>query len=93
MLDAERSEEAFDVWQQHSDSIDLLLTDMVLPGGITGRELALELQQLKPNLKVIYTTGYSQDILDAKEAPVNFLQKPYPPETLIRLVRSCLDAV
>ena len=92
VLDAEHSEEAFDMWRQHSMEIDLLLTDMVLPGGMTGRELALELQRLKPNLKVIFTTGYSQDILDAKEAPVNFLQKPYPPETLMRLVRSCLDA-
>ncbi len=92
VLEAERSEEAFDLWQQHSNEIDLLLTDMVLPGGMTGRELALELQQLKPNLKVIFTTGYSQDMVEAKDEPVNFLQKPYPPETLMRTVRLCLDA-
>jgi two-component system, cell cycle sensor histidine kinase and response regulator CckA len=62
-----------------------------LPGGVTGRELAIQLQRLKPNLKVIYTTGYSQDLVETKEEEVNFLQKPYPPETLMRTVRSCLD--
>jgi len=92
VLDAEQGDEAFQVWNQHMNEIDLLLTDMVLPGGMTGRELATQLQGLKPNLKVIYSTGYSQDLLESKDEPVNFLQKPYPPETLMRTVRSCLDA-
>jgi CheY-like chemotaxis protein len=92
ILDAERGEDAFVVWSQHRNEIDLLLTDMVLPGGMTGRELATCLQESKPDLKVIYTTGYSQDLLEAKGEPVTFLQKPYPPETLMRAVRSCLDS-
>jgi two-component system, cell cycle sensor histidine kinase and response regulator CckA len=91
VLDAGQSEEAFTIWRQHHDEIDLLLTDMVLPGGMTGRELAAELQQGKPQLKVIYTTGYSQDMVESKGATLHFLQKPYPPETLMRAVRSCLD--
>ncbi len=93
VLDAERSEDAFALWDQHCDEIELLLTDMVLPGGMTGRELAESLQQRKLGLKVIYTTGYSQDLLEAKDEAVNFLQKPYPPETLMRTVRACLDGV
>ena len=92
VLEAEKSAEALEVWKEHESEIDLLLTDMVLPGGMTGRELALELQQLKPNLKIIYTTGYSQDVLETDCSPVNFLQKPYPPETLMQTVRTCLDA-
>jgi two-component system cell cycle sensor histidine kinase/response regulator CckA len=92
VLDAERGDEAFSVWTEHENEIDLLLTDMVLPGGMTGRELALHLQERKPALKVIYTTGYSQDMLEARGEAVNFLQKPYPPETLMRTVRDCLDA-
>lgn len=92
VLNAERSEDALQIWEQHQGAIDLLLTDMVLPGGMTGRELAHHLQQAKPGLKVIYSTGYSQDLLEAKEEPLHFLQKPYPPETLMRTVRSCLDA-
>ncbi len=91
VFDAERSEDAFAVWEEHSHEIQLLLTDMVLPGGMTGRELAVSLQERKPDLKVVYTTGYSQDLLEAKGEPVNFLQKPYPPESLLRTVRSCLD--
>jgi signal transduction histidine kinase len=92
VLDAEQSAEAMNLWQNHQNEIDLLLTDMVLPGGVTGRELATQLRERKPGLKVIYTTGYSQDLLDSQEEPVNFLQKPYPPETLMRTVRACLDA-
>jgi two-component system cell cycle sensor histidine kinase/response regulator CckA len=92
VLGAEQSETARDIWEQHHHEIDLLLTDMVLPGQQTGRELAAELQQNKPNLKVIYTTGYSQDLVEPDCNPMNFLQKPYPPETLIRAVRTCLDA-
>jgi two-component system, cell cycle sensor histidine kinase and response regulator CckA len=92
VLDAEQSSEAMALWRNHQDDIDVLLTDMVLPGGVTGRELAAQLRQQKPTLKVIYTTGYSQDLLDSQEEPVNFLQKPYPPEVLMRTVRTCLDA-
>jgi DNA-binding NtrC family response regulator len=65
---------------------------MMLPGDITGRELALQLQASKPGLKVIYSTGYSQDLLDEDDDPEHFLQKPYPPDKLMRIVRSCLDA-
>jgi two-component system, cell cycle sensor histidine kinase and response regulator CckA len=92
VIDAEQSAEALTLWQCHQHEIDLLLTDMVLPGRMTGRELALELQMRKPELRVIYTTGYSQDLLDSQDEPVHFLQKPYPPETLMRTVRTCLDA-
>ena len=91
VLEAEQSEQAFSVWQQHEDEIDLLLTDMVLPGGMTGRELATELQRRKQCLKVIYTTGYSQELIEPQGELMHFLQKPYPPETLMRTVRSCLD--
>ena len=93
VLEAESIEAAFRVWEEHAHEIDLLLTDMVLPGGLTGRELARQLQERKPGLKVIYSTGYSQDLLDSGDEPIHFLQKPYPPDTLVRAVRTCLDAV
>jgi CheY-like chemotaxis protein/two-component sensor histidine kinase len=92
VLEAEQSEGALAVWEKHQDEIDLLLTDMVLPGGMTGRELALKLQKLKPALKVVYSTGYSPDDMEAEGTPFNFLQKPYPPEMLMRTVRSSLDS-
>jgi two-component system, cell cycle sensor histidine kinase and response regulator CckA len=92
VLAAEHAEEAFRLWDEHANEINMLLTDMVLPGGMTGRELAQQLQGQKPDLKLVFTTGYSEDLLEAKDEPVNFLQKPYPPETLMRTVRSCLDS-
>jgi two-component system cell cycle sensor histidine kinase/response regulator CckA len=92
VLTAEHIDDAFAVWNEHAREIDLLLTDMMLPGDISGRELAQQLQARKPSLKAIYSTGYSQDLLDTGDEPENFLQKPYPPEALLRIVRSCLDA-
>ena len=85
--------EALDMWQQCREHIDLLLTDMVMPEGVTGKELADHLKQDKPDLKVLYTSGYSPELisdgLELKEH-VNFLPKPYHPKTLARTVRDCL---
>jgi signal transduction histidine kinase/ActR/RegA family two-component response regulator len=86
--------EALGVWAEHKDEIDLLLTDMVMPEGLSGRQLAERLQAEDPGLKVIYTSGYSpgmagQDI--ALLEGFNFLAKPYPPTRLAQVVRECLD--
>ena len=85
--------EALQVWERHSASIDLLLTDMVLPQGITGRDLARRLQAAKPGLKVLYSTGYtSEQAGEGLQEGVNFIQKPYSPAKLIETVRRSLDA-
>lgn len=77
---------------------DLLLTDMVMPGGITGRELAEQLREKTPRLKVIYVSGYSSSVSGTNTEFLNrpgtyFLQKPYHIELLIETVRKCLDEV
>jgi CheY-like chemotaxis protein len=68
---------------------------MVMPEGMTGRELAERLKREKPTLKVLYTSGYSQEIL-GNEVPLvpglNFLPKPFSPAQIVRTVRDCLDA-
>jgi two-component system cell cycle sensor histidine kinase/response regulator CckA len=71
----------------------LLLTDMVMPEGMSGRELAEELKTRKPDLKVIYTSGYSSEVMgqDLGLRDIKFLQKPYPPPQLAQAVRECLD--
>ena len=82
-------------WAEHRATIKLLLTDMIMPGGKTGRQLAQELQAAKPALKVIYTSGYSSDYASADfplQEGLNFLQKPYEIERLLNAVRFCLDA-
>jgi PAS domain S-box-containing protein len=86
--------EALNHWEQHKDKIQLLLTDMVLPDGMMGRELAEKLKGEKPRLKVVYTSGYSANVVGKGPAlveGVNFLQKPYHPQKLAQTVRDCLD--
>ncbi len=84
---------ALELWNKSKPHVDLLLTDMVMPDGISGRQLSEKLKAENPGLKVIYTTGYSADLLGddfvLKEG-VNFLQKPYPPQKLVETVRNGL---
>ncbi len=94
VLEASTGMEALKIWQAHKDRIDLLLTDIVMPDGMTGRDLAEQVQAQKPGLKAIFTSGYSSDIVGKDfiiEEGVNFLQKPYMPQKLTRAVRKCLD--
>ena len=93
VLEACSGVEALKVFEENDGKIDLLLTDMVMPEGMSGRELAQELKKRKPGLKVIYTSGYSSDVMgeDAELRDVKFLQKPYPPPRLAQVVRECLD--
>jgi PAS domain S-box-containing protein len=85
---------ALELWKQHASRIQLVLTDVVMPGGVSGRELAERLRAERPDLPVVYTSGYSPDLTGSGEAlveGVNFLQKPYQPAALARAVRNCLD--
>jgi len=94
IVEAASGVEALEVWEQHNGAFDLLLTDMVMPGGVNGRELAEQLLAEKPDLKVIFTSGYSTDMVGKNfvlEEEINFLPKPYPPKALIQIVRVCLD--
>ena len=93
VLEAASGIEALKVWDSHAGSINLLLTDMVMPEGMTGRELAEELKTRKPTLKVLYTSGYSSDVMGGEMGlrDTMFLQKPYPPPLLAKTVRDCLD--
>ncbi|HSA01877.1 MAG TPA: response regulator [Candidatus Paceibacterota bacterium] len=95
VLEATNGVQALEIWAEHKEEIDLLLTDMVMPEGVNGRELAQALRQDKPDLKVIYSSGYSDEInrlaLDSTRG-ATFLAKPYIPEKLIRTVRESLNA-
>ncbi len=86
--------EALEVCREAGDEVDLLLTDMVMPEGISGRELAERLQAKRPGLRVLFTSGYSPDIVGAgrvADKPFAFLQKPYQVPTLLNAVRTRLD--
>ena len=93
--EAANGQAAIRVWDVHSASIDLLLTDMVMPEGLTGLELATQLQARKPALKVIISSGYSAEIFKSG-APIRkglvYLPKPCEAKVLAALVRNLLDA-
>ena len=81
-------------WAEHENEIALVLTDMVMPGGKSGRELAQELTAIKPSLKIIFSSGYSRDFVSTNfvlKEGVNFLQKPYELKGLLGIVRRRLD--
>jgi two-component system cell cycle sensor histidine kinase/response regulator CckA len=86
---------ALEIFHQHRMAIDLLITDMVMPGGISGRALADKLRSEKSKLKIIYCSGYTDEIL-GKDSPLrenyNFLEKPFQLNKFLRKVRDCLDA-
>jgi PAS domain S-box-containing protein len=95
VLEAPHGVDALQVWERHAGPIQLLLTDMVLPEGLSGRELAAQLEAHHPALKVIFMSGYSADVAgrELKLRPGHhFLQKPFLPSHLLDMVRSCLDA-
>src|SRR6185295_13878813 len=80
VLEAASGRQALEVWERADRPIDLLLTDMVMPGGVMGRELAESLLAQSPGLKVIYTSGYSPGMAGSDDSLFknrNFLPKPY----------------
>jgi PAS domain S-box-containing protein len=94
VLEAGSGVQALKVWEKHKDEIEMLLTDMVMPEGMTGRDLAERLQAEKPGIKVLYSSGYSPDVVGGYfKLPENsfFLAKPYHPPKLAQAVRECLD--
>jgi len=93
VLVATSATEALRVWDEQRGQIDLLLTDVVMPGRMTGNELVNELKRRKPALKVIVTSGYSLEFIgrDFFHPDASFLPKPYQPQTVAQLVRKTLD--
>ena len=94
VIEAEDGEEALALAREYTDEIVLLLTDMVMPRGLTGRELAARLLADRPGLKVIFTSGYSPDLFDSSlllKEGVNYLPKPYNSAMLAEIVRGALE--
>lgn len=90
---ANNGEEASLMWAKHKHEIDLLFTDVVMPGGVTGKDLADNLRTERPNLKVVFCSGFGADIIGPEivSAPGNFfLAKPFDVERLAQVVRQAL---
>jgi two-component system, cell cycle sensor histidine kinase and response regulator CckA len=89
--------QALELWRSRAGEIALLLSDIVMPEGVTGRELAEQLRVHRPTLKVILMSGYSADVAGKdtdffQRRETIFLQKPCSSRTLLESVRRCLDA-
>ena len=94
VLQANSPAAAIEQWEKHQGEIDLLLTDLVMPGGMNGRELAEILLAKNPNLKVAFTSGYTAEVVGPDfrlHDGINFLQKPYAPRALAKSIRDFLD--
>jgi PAS domain S-box-containing protein len=94
VLEAANGVEALKVWGEHRKDIALLLTDLVMPEGITGQQLARQLRQAAPRLKVLFTSGYSGETA-GREIELGsgecFVPKPFSRDQLLEIVRRCLD--
>jgi two-component system cell cycle sensor histidine kinase/response regulator CckA len=93
VLMAENGEDALRISKEHEGTIDLMITDVVMPK-MSGKETAERLQPLYPQMKVIYMSGYTDDSIvhHGVLAPgLNFLEKPFSPEVLVRKARQVLD--
>lgn len=94
VLGADSGPAALRVWQQHREEIQLLLTDLVMPGNLSGRQLARVLRADRPDLRVLLTSGYSREELahsDDEVEGVHFLPKPYVPQQVLDAVSHCLQ--
>jgi signal transduction histidine kinase/CheY-like chemotaxis protein/HAMP domain-containing protein len=94
IFEASSGREALNTWQHKPNEIDLLLTDMVMPEGVSGAELAKQMRIHHPQLKVIFTSGYTANEINTQmlvKMKARYLQKPYSHANLARTVRECLD--
>jgi CheY-like chemotaxis protein len=94
VLTAANGRDALKIWSEHRDEIDLLLTDVVMPESMSGRQLAHTLIVEKPDLKVIFTSGYSAELLGEdfeQEKRYRFLAKPYLPDRLASAIAEHLQ--
>jgi CheY-like chemotaxis protein len=94
VLEASNGKAAIKLWESHGGDVALLLTDMVMPEGVSGLALAEHFSRDKPDLRTIVTSGYSEQLVGLhgpQSSHVRFLPKPFTAEQLAVAVRNGID--
>jgi PAS domain S-box-containing protein len=94
VLEASNGREALKLWGEAQQRIDLLLTDMIMPGGLSGLDVANRLRRDQPELRVIIASGYNAELIQLASTgakAVSYLQKPFTLDVLACTLRKCLD--
>jgi two-component system cell cycle sensor histidine kinase/response regulator CckA len=95
VLEATSGQRALEIWRQEKSPVHLVMTDLVMPDGVTGREVAEHILAARPQTKIVYTSGYGVGAVGSDltaQKGVRFIQKPYPVALLARTIRECLDS-
>jgi CheY-like chemotaxis protein len=94
VLVAESEKQALKAWGRFARRIDLLLTDVLIPYRTTGLELARRFKRTKPNLKIVFTSGFGPEICSGVPALTGglFLPKPFSAPALLRAIVTCLNS-
>ena len=94
VLEASDGPKALDILTR-GDAVDLVFTDLVMPGGMSGREVAVRARQLRPGIKVLLTSGYAEELVhgdDLEREQLKVLRKPYHQADLVTALREVLAA-
>ncbi len=95
VLEAASGSEALERWPELRDQVRLLLTDLVMPGGLSGQELARQLTADRPDLKVVFLSGYSEEVVSGElslRRGDNYIPKPFTQEQLLTTLRRRLES-
>ena len=95
VLEAGSGAEALKLCEEYSKNIDLLVTDVIMPGGINGRDLAERMAKQRPAIKILFMSGYTNNAISqhgVKDTDVPFLQKPFTLRALSTKARQVLDS-
>ena len=94
ILEAATADDALSLCEQHSEPIDLVLTDVVVPGLLSSKEMIDRMTAVRPEIKVIYMSGYTDNVIahhGVLDPGTQFVQKPFSPSALALKVRQVLD--
>ena len=95
VIEAESGDAAIAMWSDVKNRVDVLLTDMVMPGEASGLDVARHCFASNPELKVIYTSGYSSELFATNKSlieGVNYLPKPYLSRSLTNIIHNALQS-